>query len=89
MTRSTPAGPEINGSTRPKVALGTPLREITMGGATDGNFTAAIGVPTLDGMGPDGGLSHSEREFLELASIWERMAILFRVIEHLSEKGLG
>ena len=63
MTRSTPAGPEINGSTRPKVALGTPLREITMGGATDGNFTAAIGVPTLDGMGPDGGLSNSEREF--------------------------
>ena len=68
--------------------LGTPLKEITMGGATDGNFTAAIGVPTLDGMGPDGGLSHSEREFLELPSIWERMAILIRVIEQLSAKGL-
>jgi len=68
--------------------LGTPLKEIMMGGATDGNFTAAIGVPTLDGMGPDGGLSHSEREFLELPSIWERMAILIRVIEQLSAKGL-
>jgi glutamate carboxypeptidase len=60
-----------------------------VGGATDGNFTAAIGVPTLDGMSPDGGLSHSEREFLELPSIRERMAILIRVIEHLSENGLG
>jgi len=69
--------------------LGTPLKEIAMGGATDGNFTAAIGGPTLDGMGPDGGLSHSEREFLELPSIRERMGILIRVIEHLSEKGLG
>jgi glutamate carboxypeptidase len=70
------------------VELGTPLKEITMGGGTDGNFTAAAGVPTLDGMGPDGGLSHSEREFLELPSIWERMAILIKVIEHLSAKGL-
>lgn len=68
--------------------LGYPLKEITMGGGTDGNFTAAVGVPTLDGMGPDGGLSHSEREFLELPSIWERMAILLLVIEHLSEHGL-
>jgi len=32
------------------VELGTPLKEITMGGATDGNFTAAIGFPTLDGI---------------------------------------
>ena len=69
--------------------LGYPLKEITMGGGTDGNFTAAVGVPTLDGMGPDGGLSHSEREFLELPSIWERMAILLRVIEHLSTRGLA
>lgn len=68
--------------------LGYPLKEISMGGATDGNFTAAIGVPTLDGMGPDGGLSHSEHEFLELPSIWERMQILIRVLEHLSEEGI-
>ena len=69
--------------------LGTPRREITMGGAADGNFTGTIGVPALDGMGPDGGLSHSEREFLELPSNWERMAILIWVIDHLSEKGLS
>ena len=68
--------------------LGYPLTEIVMGGGSDGNFTAALGIPTLDGMGPDGGLSHSENEFLELSSLWERMAILIRVIEELSEKGL-
>ncbi len=68
--------------------LGYPLTEIVMGGGSDGNFTAALGIPTLDGMGPDGGLSHSENEFLELSSIWERIAILLRVIEELSEHGL-
>jgi glutamate carboxypeptidase len=67
---------------------GFPLKEITMGGGTDGNFTAAIGVPTLDGLGPDGGLSHSEREFLEIPSIWERMAVLTMLIRHLSENGM-
>ncbi len=69
-------------------ALGCELTEIVMGGGSDGNFTAALGIPTLDGMGPDGGLSHSENEFLELSSIWERLAILLRVIEYLSENGL-
>jgi glutamate carboxypeptidase len=67
---------------------GFTLKEITMGGGTDGNFTAAIGVPTLDGLGPDGGLSHSEREFLEIPSIWERMAVLTMLIRHLSENGM-
>ncbi len=67
---------------------GFTLKEITMGGGTDGNFTAAIGVPTLDGLGPDGGLSHSEREFLEIPSIWERMAVLTLLIKHISEHGL-
>lgn len=67
---------------------GFTLKEIMMGGGTDGNFTAAIGVPTLDGLGPDGGLSHSEREFLEIPSIWERMAVLTLLIQHISEHGL-
>lgn len=58
-----------------------------MGGGADGNFTAAIGIPTLDGLGPDGGLSPSEREYLELPSIGERTAILVRLIERLAVRG--
>lgn len=41
---------------------GLTLRESGTGGASDGNYTAAIGVPTLDGLGPVGDGAHSERE---------------------------
>src|SRR5207302_52434 len=34
--------------------VGFTLKEMSTGGASDGNFTAAMGVPTLDGLGPDG-----------------------------------
>ncbi|MYM20200.1 M20/M25/M40 family metallo-hydrolase [Brevibacterium sp. 5221] len=39
-----------------------PLRSIGVGGGSDGNFTAGIGVPTLDGLGTVGGGSHAENE---------------------------
>ena len=89
MERTEASGRLVDLTRRIADDLGTPLREITMGGGTDGNFTAAIGIPTLDGLGPDGGLSHSEREFLELPSIWERMRILIRVVEALAGEQAG
>lgn len=39
------------------------------GGGSDGNFTAALGIPTIDAVGPQGGNSHSIEEYLELESI--------------------
>jgi glutamate carboxypeptidase len=42
---------------------------------SDGNFTAALGVPTLDGLGPEGGSGASRRENILLASIPTRAAL--------------
>jgi glutamate carboxypeptidase len=53
-----------------------PLSEASTGGASDGNFTAAIGVPTLDGMGVVGEGGHSPDEYALLSSLPERAAIL-------------
>jgi glutamate carboxypeptidase len=49
--------------------LGLTMRLLATGGGSDGNFTAAAGVPTIDAMGPQGGCPHSEDEYLELKSI--------------------
>jgi glutamate carboxypeptidase len=48
---------------------GLTLRESGTGGASDGNYTAAIGTPTLDGLGPAGNGAHSEREHIIVGSL--------------------
>jgi len=56
--------------------LGFDLTEASAGGASDGNFTAAYGVPTLDGMGVVGDGGHSTEEYAILRSLPERAALL-------------
>jgi glutamate carboxypeptidase len=56
--------------------MGLPLGEASVGGVSDGNFTAALGVPTLDGLGAVGDGAHSPREFVVLKSLPERAALL-------------
>jgi glutamate carboxypeptidase len=56
--------------------LGFELRDAATGGASDANTTAGSGVPTLDGLGPIGGLDHSPGEYLEVASIVPRTTLL-------------
>lgn len=60
--------------------LGFELRDAATGGASDGNTTAGMGVPTLDGLGPIGGLDHSPGEYLEVASIVPRTTLLAALI---------
>ncbi len=60
--------------------LGFELRAASTGGCSDANTIAALGVPTLDGLGPVGGDDHSEREWIELATIPERTALLAGLI---------
>jgi glutamate carboxypeptidase len=60
--------------------LGFPLRDAATGGASDANTTAGMGVPTLDGLGPIGGLDHSPGEYLEVASIVPRTVLLAALI---------
>ncbi len=52
------------------------LGEASTGGASDGNFTAALGIPTLDGMGAVGGGAHALHEHVVLSSLPERAALL-------------
>jgi glutamate carboxypeptidase len=45
-------------------AVGIDVVGVAVGGASDGNFTAAVGVPTLDGLGAVGGGAHADHEFV-------------------------
>lgn len=60
--------------------LGFRIDEAATGGASDANATSAIGVPTLDGLGPIGGDDHSEREWIDMGSIVPRTALLAGLI---------
>jgi glutamate carboxypeptidase len=53
------------------------------GGGSDGSFSAAEGIPTIDGLGPVGGGAHSEGEYLEIDSIIPRYELLCRIIQHI------
>lgn len=63
---------------------GMDLQDIATGGFSDGNFTAAIGTPTLDGLGVDGDGAHTEQERLLVDSIRPRTQLLIRLLETLS-----
>ena len=51
-----------------------------MGGGSDGNFTSALGVPTLDGLGAVGDGPHAEREHIELSRYLPRVALLANLL---------
>ncbi|MGD8190616.1 M20 family metallopeptidase [Brevibacillus ginsengisoli] len=61
--------------------LGLHLEESGTGGVSDGNFTAACGVPTLDGLGIVGDYAHSPDEYVNLREISRRTVLLARLIE--------
>jgi len=56
--------------------LGMPLGEAIVGGGSDGNFTAALGVPTLDGLGAVGDGAHSEGEYIIVRALAPRAALV-------------
>ena len=60
--------------------LGFPLHDAATGGASDANTTAGMGVPTIDGLGPIGGLDHAPGEYLEVGSIVPRTTLLAGLI---------
>lgn len=59
--------------------LGLELGASRVGGGSDGNLTAAAGVPTLDGLGPRGGGAHSRDEFVWVPDLTVRAALLARL----------
>jgi glutamate carboxypeptidase len=63
--------------------LGQDLSEGATGGGSDGNFTAAIGVPTLDGLGPRGDGAHALHEHIQLDDLYWRAALVATVLSRI------
>jgi glutamate carboxypeptidase len=61
-------------------ALGLELGEGASGGGSEGNLTAAVGTPTLDGLGAAGHGAHAENERVDLPSLFDRTALLAGMI---------
>ena len=60
--------------------LGWALDEAAVGGGSDGNFTAALGIPTLDGLGAVGEGAHAEHESILISELPRRAALLAGLI---------
>lgn len=56
--------------------LGSDFYHESSGGGSDGNFTGAMGVPTLDGLGVEGGMMHTLQEHIDVASLATRGRIM-------------
>ena len=63
--------------------LGLKIEDVGSGGASDANTTAAMGIPTLDGLGAGGGLAHNPEEYIELDYLPTRIALLAGLVEQI------
>lgn len=68
--------------------LGITVQDVATGGGGDASYTSAIGIPTIDGLGPVGGFAHSDKEYLEIPSLKERTLLLANVMESLTVQKL-
>lgn len=62
------------------LGLGFELEHTQVGGASDGNFVAALGIPVLDGLGITGDGAHTLDEYIEIDDIPRRAALLTRLL---------
>ena len=65
------------------------LRSARVGGGSDGNFTGALGVPTLDGLGAVGGGAHAEHEHVRVSALGDRLRLLTALCADLLADPLG
>ncbi|WP_298402011.1 M20 family metallopeptidase [uncultured Chloroflexus sp.] len=64
-------------------ALGLDIREGSTGGGSDGNFTAALGIPTLDGLGCPGAGAHADHEQISRQGLIDRTALLCALLSEV------
>jgi glutamate carboxypeptidase len=63
--------------------LGIEVEESLSGGGSDGNFTAALGVPTLDGLGAVGEGAHAPHESILVSRMADRTALVAKLLQSL------
>lgn len=64
--------------------LGFALVPLSIGGASDGNTTGGMGIPTLDGLGLIGQNSHHPEEYIDIAAIPDRLTFIMGILRRLS-----
>jgi glutamate carboxypeptidase len=64
-----------------------PLRRAAVGGGSDGNVTAGLGVPTLDGLGAVGDHAHAPGEYADVSAMPQRAALMTALIGRLLDTG--
>lgn len=62
------------------------LEGVAVGGGSDGNFTGAVGVPTLDGLGAVGHGAHTLEEYVEVATLPGRTALVAGLLDELTRR---
>ncbi len=65
--------------------LGLEIEGVGSGGASDANNTAAVGLPTIDGLGAGGGLAHNPGEYVELDYLPTRIALLVGLVQRMGK----
>ena len=87
MEKSAASGRLVDRAVAIAAELGFPLRDAATGGASDANTTAALGIPTIDGLGPVGGDDHSVDEWLDVTSVAPRTTLLAALIASITSDG--
>jgi glutamate carboxypeptidase len=64
--------------------IGLEVTDTQTGGGSDASITSALGIATIDGLGPVGGNPHSENEYLEIPTLTERTVLLMKTIQKIS-----
>ena len=80
-----PPMPETASATLfPLAAAASPgIGGVAVGGASDGNLTAALGIPTLDGLGAVGGGAHADHEWVDVATMPARVELVRGILTRL------
>jgi glutamate carboxypeptidase len=76
-------------ASRVSSVLGRELREGSAGGGSDGNFTAALGIPTLDGLGAVGDGAHAAHEHVEISALPWRAALIAGLLAGFAPQPVG
>ena len=84
MERSAATGALYERAAGVAASLGFELREVSVGGASDGNFAAALGLAVLDGVGGVGGGAHARHEWISVRGMVERTEFVAALLADLA-----